>query len=112
MTSLPSAKENPPPLDSKPAIQQAVSVKATFNLPDDLYREVKARSALEGKPVREVVISLFRQWLGKPGDITASSSTKWMDYPAPLGHLVPDDVTDHSMEAVRESIAKHFDEDA
>jgi hypothetical protein len=38
-------------------------VKATIDIPDDLYRKVKAKSALEGRPVREVAISLFRQWV-------------------------------------------------
>ncbi|MCO4099296.1 hypothetical protein [Gemmatimonas sp.] len=37
-------------------------MKTTIELPDDLYRRVKARSALEGKTVREVATSLFQQW--------------------------------------------------
>lgn len=32
-------------------------------MPEDLYRQVKARSALEGRTVREVTVALFRQWL-------------------------------------------------
>ena len=39
-------------------------MKTTMNLPDDLYRRVKAKSALEGKAVREVTIELYRAWLG------------------------------------------------
>jgi hypothetical protein len=43
-------------------------MKATIDIPDDLYRQVKARSALEGRPVRDVAIELFRRWLGEePG---------------------------------------------
>jgi hypothetical protein len=48
------------------AIQEysyGVAVKATIDIPDDLYRKVKAKSALEGRPVREVAIELFRRWL-------------------------------------------------
>ncbi len=37
-------------------------MKTTIELPDALYRRVKARSALEGKTVREVATSLFQQW--------------------------------------------------
>ena len=37
-------------------------MKTTIDLPDDLYRRVKAKSALEGKTVREVATSLFQQW--------------------------------------------------
>jgi hypothetical protein len=40
-------------------------VKATIDIPDDLYRKVKAKSALEGRPVREVAIALFRDWVEK-----------------------------------------------
>lgn len=38
-------------------------MKATIDIPEDLYRKLKAKSALEGRPVREVAISLFRQWV-------------------------------------------------
>ena len=41
-------------------------MKATIDIPDELYRKVKAKSALEGRPVREVAIDLFRAWLGEP----------------------------------------------
>ncbi len=40
-------------------------MKATFDIPEELHRKVKAKSALEGRPVREVVIELFRQWVGE-----------------------------------------------
>jgi len=41
-------------------------MKATLNIPDDLYRRVKARSALEGRPIRSVAVELFRSWLDAP----------------------------------------------
>ena len=41
-------------------------MKATLDLPDDLYRRVKARSALEGRPVRSVAVELFQSWLDAP----------------------------------------------
>lgn len=40
-------------------------MKATIDLPDELYRKVKAKSALEGRPVREVAISLFEAWVSE-----------------------------------------------
>ncbi|MBT5708406.1 MAG: hypothetical protein HOI66_18990 [Verrucomicrobia bacterium] len=84
-------------------------MKATFNVPDDLYREVKARSALEGRPVREVVITLFQQWLGQ-NRVTPRKETNWSQFEAPLQHLKKSEITDHSMEAIRASIKKRFDE--
>lgn len=44
-------------------------MKATIDLPDELYRQVKARTAVEGRRVREVAAELFRQWLDQePAD--------------------------------------------
>lgn len=42
-------------------------MKATIDVPDALYRQAKARAALEGRAVREVTIELYRSWLGDPG---------------------------------------------
>ncbi len=43
-------------------------MKATIDVPDGLYRRVKARSALEGRSVRDVTVLLFERWLDEsPG---------------------------------------------
>lgn len=43
-------------------------MKVTIEIPDDLYRKVKARSALEGRSVRAAAVELFQRWLKeKPG---------------------------------------------
>ena len=39
------------------------SMKATIDIPDDLYRMVKAKSALQGRPIRAVAVELFQRWL-------------------------------------------------
>ena len=41
-------------------------MKATLDIPDDLYRRVKARSAMEGRPLRSVAVRLFQNWLDGP----------------------------------------------
>ena len=59
------------------------NMKATLNIPDDLYKRVKARSALEGKPIRSVAIELFQRWIQAPSDIedkTESASLSAEDY--------------------------------
>ena len=48
-------------------------MKATINLPDELYRRVKARSAEEGRRIREVAAELFRNWLERETDVPATS---------------------------------------
>ena len=41
-------------------------MKATIDIPDDIYRRVKAKTALKGRAVRDVTIELFRNWLQEP----------------------------------------------
>ncbi len=40
-------------------------MKATIAIPDDLYRQVKAKAALSGSKVKDVAISLFQKWVGE-----------------------------------------------
>jgi hypothetical protein len=53
-------------------------MKATIDLPDELYRQVKAKSALEGRAIREVAAELFRSYLGQahsaPEEASASQA--------------------------------------
>lgn len=49
-------------------------MKTTIDLPDAMYRQVKARSALEGRPVRQVVSHLLSGWLA--GDTAAGPGTE------------------------------------
>ncbi len=55
-------------------------MKATIDIPDELYRRVKARSALLGRAVREVTIELYQRWLREvPATKTVPSSEQWLD---------------------------------
>ena len=38
-------------------------MNATIDIPDELYRRVKARTAQEGRRIREVTADLYLQWL-------------------------------------------------
>lgn len=49
-------------------------MKVTLEIPDELYRNVKARSALEGRPVRAVAAELFEKWLSGEIDTAAKSA--------------------------------------
>ena len=48
------------------------TMKATVDIPDPLYRQVKARAALEGRAVREVTIELYERWLSE-GTVTTTA---------------------------------------
>ena len=55
-------------------------MKATIDIPDDLYRRVKARSAMLGRTVREVSIELYQRWLGEtPAAGPSPSAAEWLD---------------------------------
>jgi hypothetical protein len=49
-------------------------MKATIEIPDALYRQIKAKSALQGRPVRAVTIELFERWLQEETPATDPSS--------------------------------------
>lgn len=49
-------------------------MKVTIDIPEALYRKVKAKSALLGYSVRETTTDLYQQWLGEspPADENVS----------------------------------------
>jgi hypothetical protein len=50
-------------------------MKVTIDVPDALYRRVKAKSALLGRGVREVTVDVYRSWLaGEPSTAPAGTS--------------------------------------
>lgn len=55
-------------------------MKATIDIPDALYRRVKAKSALRGLSIREVTTDLYEAWLAEKDDGDApSSAEKWLE---------------------------------
>jgi hypothetical protein len=57
-------------------------MKATVDIPDPLYRQVKARAALEGRAVRDVTIELYERWLAAPTETStvdrAALAAEWI----------------------------------
>lgn len=53
-------------------------MKATINIPDELYRRVKAKSALEGRRVREVTIELYSRWLEGEQSSGGQTADRWL----------------------------------
>lgn len=55
-------------------------MKATIEIPDELYRQVKAKSALEGRAVREVTIELYQTWVAQEPTVEPPLSPKeWVE---------------------------------
>jgi hypothetical protein len=87
-------------------------MKATLDIPDTLYRQVKAKSALEGSPIRLVAINLFSAWVNAvpTGELKKVVEPARMKEPGPAWFGVARPyalkVKRHDMAAVRESIAR------
>lgn len=87
-------------------------MKATIDIPDELYRKVKAKSALEGRPVRDVTVQLFRKWVSDTQREPAGSARPKAaggTLPSWLGALrgyAKNARGRHDMKAVRQSIAR------
>jgi hypothetical protein len=85
-------------------------MKATIEIPDDLYRRVKAKSAIEGQPVRQVVMHLFQGWLGQTDELPADKPVRVQGRPAPAwfgaARKYAQGVKRHDLTSVRRSIDK------
>lgn len=92
-------------------------MKATVDIPDELYRQVKAKSAIEGRPVRAVAVELFEGYVGR-GEATRTARVETRGgakrladgKPAPswfgLARKHMRKVEDHGLDAIRESIGR------
>ena len=87
-------------------------MKATLDIPDHLYRQVKAKSALEGSPIRLVAINLFSAWVNTApkAELEKAAEPVGLKEPGPAWFGVARPyalkVKRHDMDAVRESISR------
>lgn len=88
-------------------------MKATIEIPDELYRQVKAKSALEGKAVREVTEELFRSYVNRgereSNPERAVPARQKTGAPPPWFGILRSYATNakqHDMVAIRDSVAR------
>ena len=85
-------------------------MKATIEVPDDHYRKVKAKSALQGKRVREVAIHLFRGWIDEPDEVVREGTSVAAGRPAPAwfgaARKYARRVSRHDLDSIRRSIGQ------
>ena len=84
-------------------------MKATIDVPDDLYRRVKAESALRAQTVREVTVALYRNWLDSSAEaVDEEPAVENSPPPAWFGaaRSYAERVERHDMAAIRESVAR------
>jgi hypothetical protein len=83
-------------------------MKATLDIPDDLYRRVKARSALEGRPFRSVAVELLQAWLDAPSPAQTPSERVGPETKAPWLVITTRALRPsqrHDMESIRDAVA-------
>src|SRR4051794_915167 len=51
-----------------------IAMKATIDIPDDLYQKLSARSAEQGQPVDAVAVDLLRRGLDEETDTAATNA--------------------------------------
>jgi len=69
-------------------------MKTSIDLPDDLYRRIKSKSALEGRAVREVATALFTAWVDERAHVSeVKPQDKWLRSWGALGAAVSDATT-------------------
>ncbi len=54
-------------------------MKTTIDIPEDLYRRVKAKSALQGVRIRDLTIALYRRWLEEDSPPGTADARSWLD---------------------------------
>ena len=88
-------------------------MKATIEIPDGLYQQVKVKSTLEGVTVREVTITLFQHWVEEPPAGLGASEERSQkgDKPLPawfgaLRKYAVNAKGRHDMESIRHSVAR------
>jgi hypothetical protein len=55
-------------------------MKITTDLPEELYRQVKAKAAMEGRAVREVTEALYRAYVGMPdAEARLAEGAAWVE---------------------------------
>ena len=88
-------------------------MKTTIDIPEELYRRVKVRSAMEGRPLRSVTLELLQNWLEAapleasppaPSVLTQAEldAAPWL---AITRRYVKPGMS-HDMDAIRDAIAK------
>jgi hypothetical protein len=55
-------------------------MKATIEVPDELYRQVVAKTAVQGRALHEVTVELYQRWVAEDlGGTDAKGSLEWLD---------------------------------
>ena len=90
-------------------------MKATIDIPDDLYRRAKARSAMEGRPFRSVAVELLQEWLKAPVSNPGASPRRREDKSAPwlaITRRALKPGMKHDLESIRSAIAAGWAQEA
>jgi len=66
-------------------------MRATLDIPDEIYRRIEAKSAQEGRALQDVTIELYERWIGASSpSADRPEATAWID--EFLSHTIPADL--------------------
>ncbi len=73
-------------------------MKATVDIPDQLYRHVKARAEMQGRAVRDVTIESYERWLSDPANDSvadrAALADAWIERWEAIGREIAEKAVD------------------
>lgn len=81
-------------------------MKTTVDIPDELYRRVKAKGAMEGKAIRQIAIEMLSRYLAaEPAPAQAPQRAEGDPPWFGLARAYASKVTRHDIATIRASIA-------
>jgi hypothetical protein len=102
----------PDALGSKAGICESASMRTTVELPDDLFRQVKARAALQGRSLKDLIADGLKLLLQTPRDAQSPAPGRRTQFPIirprdPARRLTPEMVTAAEEQALTEEATAH-----
>jgi hypothetical protein len=99
-------------LGSKALICEDAFMRTTVDLPDDLFRQAKARAALQGRALKDLVAEALKLLLQKPGSEPSTSRPNRTSFPIikpkePARRLTPEMVAAEEARLLNEEASAH-----
>ena len=82
-------------------------MKTTIDIPNDIYRRVKAKTAMQSRTIREITVSLYLGWITSQEAVVETSSPDVTATPNWFASAksYAKKVSSHDMDSIRTSIA-------
>ena len=83
-------------------------MRASLDIPDEIYRRIEAKSAQEGRALQDVTIELYERWIGASSpSVDRPEATAWID--EFLSHTIPADLPGPTAREILDEERNRFD---